>query len=160
MERILRKQQNLLVDAGMGVIMFGIWGVAKVNMYLAMSSEFAEAWRVTAMESQPGEEFIMIGIGILIAVLLVSDLAMRLYIGLSAVADGKGKKKGYAYLLLTAVFLGASLQSSWHMYHAGVQQIGVTQIMGFLLEMASLYVLLEVLIAGFRVKRLRRKMKR
>lgn len=159
MEKELRKQQNLLVDAGIGVIMFGIWGVAKINMYLAMSSEFAEAWRITVQESKPGEEFLLTGVWILIAVLLISSLSLRLYIGLSAVADGKGKKKGNAYLLLTVVFLVFSLQTSWHTY-LEVQQIDFNEVMCFFLDVASLYVILEVLIAGFRVKRLRRKMKR
>ena len=160
MEKELRKQQNLLVDAGIGVIMFGIWGVAKINMYLAMSSEFAEAIQSTTQAFELDEPFLVKGFWILIAISLVISLSLHLYIGLSAVADGKGKKKGNAYILLTAALLVSNLQVNRYAYSGGLQQINTNSVMGLLLDMASLYVMVELLITAIRVKKLRKKTKR
>lgn len=160
MEKKLRKQQNLLVDAGMGVILFGIWGVAKINMYMAMSSEFAEAWQSAIQISGVDGELFTRGLWIFISVILVIDLLSRLYIGFSAVADGKGKKKGYGYIVLSALVLVSNLHSSWLTYSSGFQQINVNTVMGLLMEVASLYVMVEVTITAIRVRRLRKTMKR
>ena len=38
MEKELRKRQSQLVEAGAGVILFAIWSMAKVNLFLGLSS--------------------------------------------------------------------------------------------------------------------------
>lgn len=160
MERELRRQQNLLVDAGMGMVMFGIWGVVKINIFLALSSDFAEAWHTALQESEVAEEYILAGLWIVIAIYLVMVLFSRLYIGMSAVADGKGKKKGYAYILMTVVLLVFNLHTNWYIYTEERPVINLNWIMGVLLDMASLQIMMELLIAAIRVKRLRKKMRR
>lgn len=160
MEKELRKRQSLLVDTGMGMVMFGIWSVVKINMYLALSSVFSEALQITTQALEPDEPYFIMGFWIIIAVFLVGNLSLHLYIGLSAVADGKGRKKGYAYILLTAALLASNLQTNWYVYRTGLRQITINSFMGIFLDMASLYVIVELLITAIRVKRLRKKMKR
>lgn len=160
MERELRRQQNLLVDAGMGMVMFGIWGVVKINMFLALSSDFAEAWQIALQESEIAEEYFLVGFWVAIAIYLVLVLFSRLYIGMSAVAEGKGKKKGYAYILMTAVLLVFNLHTNWYIYTEEQPVVNLNWIMGILLDMASLQIMMELVISAIRVKRLRKKMKK
>ena len=160
MEKKLRKREAQLVDAGRGVILFGIWEVAQVNMFLAMSSEFKEAWQNAIEIAGVDVKVYTVGLWVFVVFVLLLELLPRLYIGFSAMADGKGSKKGNAYIVLTAALLIFNLQTSWISYCSGIQQISASAIVGLLLDAASLYVTVELLIAGIGVKRLRKMMKR
>ena len=163
MEKELRKRQNLLVEAGMGVILFAVWSVAKVNLYLGNSPFILEDLYEVAEQLDINEKFFLIFMVSIVAVVLLFQLSIRLYIGLSAAAEGKGKSKGFVYLVLAAVLLIIETQTCWQTF--GVERIlsgegmSVELISGLCMEGASLYVLLELLISGIRVKRLRRTMK-
>ena len=94
MEVQLRKHQNMLVIIGSGVMSFGMWSAIKMVLYSMMRrSEFRE----TIAEQGASEDiqgvlliimYLFIGIG------LAFILALRSYIGLSARAEGMGKKRG------------------------------------------------------------------
>lgn len=162
MERKLRKQQSLLVDAGTGVILFGIWGVAKINLYLGLSPVFLEALHIMAQEIEIDEKTIAAILWILVAVWLVMEMGVRLYVGLSAIAEGKGKKKGYCYLIVAAAMLGTTLSQGWEAFGPEAlvkSNIDMSLILSFCMELASVYVILELLIAGIRVKRMKKMLK-
>ena len=160
MDKKLRKRENLLVDAGKGVILFAVWSVAKVNLYLGMSSFILEELHKAALESGVSEKTLIVLMGSLLAVILLWMLGSRLYIGLNAIAEGKGKKKGWAYLVLTAVLLLTDMQTFWQVNLASILFGGLknafSMSVSFVLELVSLYILLELLICGIRVKRLRK----
>lgn len=160
MEKKLRKREAQLVDAGRGVILFGIWEVAQVNMFLAMSSEFKEAWQTALQIAGVDVKVYTVGLWVFVVFVLLLQLLPRLYIGFSAVADGKGRKKGNAYIVLAAVLLVFNLQTSWISNFSGISQVSVNMIVRLLLNVVSLYIMVELLIAGIGVKRLRKMMKR
>lgn len=162
MERKLRKQQSLLVDAGTGVILFGIWGVAKINLYLGLSPIFLEALHIMAQEIEIDEKIIAAILWILVAMWLVMEMGVRLYVGISAMAEGRGKKKGYLYLVVAASLLGVTLSQGWSTFGPEAlakSGINMSLILSFCMELVSVYVILELLIAGIRVKRLKKLLK-
>ena len=160
MDKKLRKRENLLVDAGKGVILFAVWSVAKVNLYLGMSSFILEELQKAALEYGVSEKVLLLLMGSLLAVILLWMLGSRLYIGLNAIAEGKGKKKGWAYLVLTAVLLLTDMQTFWQVNLVSILFSGLknafSMSVSFVLELVSLYMLLELLICAIRVKRLRK----
>lgn len=160
MEKKLRKREAQLVDAGRGVILFGIWEVAQVNMVLSMSSDFREAWQNAIQTAGVDAKVYTIGLWVSILFVLLIQFLPRLYIGFSAVAEGKGRKKGNVYIVLTAALLVFNLHTSWISFFSGISQISVNMIVSFLLNAVSLYIMVELLTAGIGVKRLRKKMKR
>ena len=163
MERTLRKQQSLLVDAGSGVILFGIWGVAKMNLYLGLSPVFLEAMHQMAGEFELGEKFLTSALWPMITVFMAIGLIIRFYVGLSAVSEGKGKKKGCFYLVVAAALLATTLQHGWTMFSPEVLmaegEIEWGMVLACCLELVSIYVILQLLISGFRVKILKKKLK-
>ena len=163
MEIELRKRQNRLVDAGVGVILFAIWSVAKVNLYLGLSMFPIDQLYETADQAGINEKFFLAFMITIVAAILLWQLSTRLYIGLAAVAEGKGKKKGWGYLVLTAVLLIIDIQTSWENFIverilAG-EGLSVNLITGICMEAAAVYAMLELLISGIIVKKLRRQMK-
>ena len=163
MEKKLRKRQSMLVDAGMAVILFAVWSVARVNLYLGHATFILEELYRTAEEFGINKNNFLIFMVSFVAVILLFQLSIRLYIGICATKEGKGTSKGWAYLVLTAVLLIIDTQSYWQTF--GVQRIfageglSVNLISGLCMEAASIYVLLELLISGICVKKLRTTMK-
>lgn len=163
MEKELRKRQILLAEAGVGVILFAVWNITKVNLYLGLTPLPVEALYEEAAKNGISEKFLIISLIIVAVSILLWQLCIRLYIGTSAAAEGKGKKKGYAYLVWAAVLLVSDFQINWQAFDvqsilAG-EEISVNQFMSICMEAASAYVLLQLLISGIRVKKLRKKMK-
>ena len=159
MERKLRKQQSLLVDAGTGVILFGVWGVAKVNLYLGLSPIFLEAIHLMAQEVDFSEKMFVAIIWFIAAMWMAMEMGVRLYVGLSAIAEGKGKKKGYLYLLVAASMLMITLSQCWATFGPEAlaeSNVDMSLILSFCMELVSIYVILELLIAGIRVKRMKK----
>ena len=163
MEKELRKRQNRLIDAGTGVILFAVWNVVKVNLYLGLSTFLTDEFHKAAAEYGISEKYLVIITISVIAGVLLCQLSIRLYVGLSAIAEGKGRPKNDRYLVLAVVLLIMEIQmvyQSFDLEHVltgkGMSEIMIT---GLCLEAASMYVLLELLISGIYVKKLRKKMK-
>jgi hypothetical protein len=167
MEKELRKRQSHLTQAGTGVMLFAAWRVISINLYLGFGMIPVEMIREAAAEFGLNEKFFLVFLIILVASVLLWQLSIRMYIGLSATAEGKGKTKGWLYLAVTAAVMAAEIQLSWGAF--GIDRILagevleinaiVSAIISFVMELASAYVLLELLISGVRVKLLRKKMK-
>ena len=163
MERKLRKRQNRLVDAGIGVILFAIWNVVKVNLYLGLSTFLIEEFHKAAAEYGISEKHMIIITIAIITAVLICQLTIRLYVGLSAIAEGTGKPKNYRYLVLVVVLLIMEIQTIYQGFDLDRVLAGEGMpenlITGLCMEAASMYVLLELLISGICVKKLRKKMK-
>ena len=163
MEKELRKRQILLAEAGVGVILFAVWNITKVNLYFGLTPLPVEVLYEEAAKNGISEKFLIISLIIVAVGILLWQLCIRLYIGTSAAAEGKGKKKGYAYLVWAVVLLVSDFHINWQAFDvqsilAG-EEISVNQSMSICMEAASAYVLLQLLISGIRVKKLRKKMK-
>ena len=163
MERELRKQQNQLVDAGIGVILFAVWSIVKMNLYVGLNATAMEELRQAAVEFGLNEKGFLTFLIIIFMGILLWQLSIRLYIGLSASAEGKGRKKSWTYLILAAVLVVTDIQTNWQAL--GVERVlagekmSVSLLTCICMEAVSVYVLMDLLISGIRVKRMRRKMK-
>ena len=151
----LRKYQNTLVVVGMGVIAFGIWSVIKTVMLTAFNKdEMAElSAQGTAVE---------VVFWVMLGIMLAIDLWLRLYVGLAAIQEGRGKKrKAYiAWIFLMAFFsaLGvlvglASIGSD----EAPATALG-TAVVTVIVEATSCVLLVEMARAAVKVKRLSRQL--
>jgi hypothetical protein len=167
MEKELRKRQSHLTQAGTGVMLFAAWRVISINLYLGFGMIPVEMIREAAAEFGLNEKFFLIFMAALVAGVLLWQLSIRMYIGLSATAEGKGKTKGWLYLAVTGLVIAAELQIAWEAFDIERILAGealeihaiISAIISFIMELASAYVLLELLISGICVKLLRKKMK-
>lgn len=161
MEVQLRKHQNMLVIIGSGVMSFGMWSAIKMVLYSMMRrSEFRE----TIAEQGASEDiqgvlliimYLFIGIG------LAFILALRSYIGLSARAEGMGKKRGNGYIiaasLLTLVDTLIFAVVAYYSFTAP-QLIDdlLDRIVSGVVELTSLVTLAELVYSAIRVRQLTR----
>lgn len=94
----LRRLSDALVVLGSGIIVFGAWTVLKTIASLLLQT--SEAREITAAADSDLKYVVSI---VLLFLFLGFDLAMRLYVGLSARAEGLGKRKRHAYLFPAAL---------------------------------------------------------
>ncbi len=170
MEKVLRRCETNLWVSGIATIVFWGWSVIKVFLSVFLAKEW-EDLRKAFM----GQNLIvrLSIIGIVLAGLLII-LFVRLSVGLSAYSEGRGKKRGYGYLFPAAVlalwvFLNLLLYSYalffvdlWGFLNGtkGARDVGrlLTDLAAVLLDVTSLYSLLEVIIFSVKVKKLRKSM--
>jgi len=150
----LRRYQNLLTVSGLGVIVLALWSVLKTILFIFvkkddLEKEFADISENSAMMAMV--------IAILAAVILI-DLLIRLYVGLSARAEGFGKKKGYGYIVF-AVLLGLLSVLSLVLIFFDTGDTSIEElIVSVIVEATSLVVVIELLVAAFTVKKLRKEL--
>ena len=155
MKRELRKTEDKLVIDGIGVIIFDVWTVIKV-MLLFWVNEYKPG-------TNPEEALNFIPLWALALVLLVLSgliVSPRLYIGFSAIAEGKGKckKSGYLFVagliitinigmyIVAAVYQGMNLESF---------QLSADGILTMVIDLTSLAIPIEMIVSARKVRRLR-----
>lgn len=145
----MRRYQNLLMISGLGVIAFGLWTILKTILLLFVKEN--------TLAELPDSLARVIFIVVLVVVLAV-DFLFRLFIGLSARAEGQGKKKGYAYIVFAILLAIFSLASVVLIFF----DVGETSILeltvSVIVEVTSLIVVIELLVAAFTVKKLRKEL--
>lgn len=93
-----RRLQDTLIIAGDAVMAFSAWDLAKVALFLALTDEgrLRELASIDDSVSMPAL-FAVVGVIVLV------DIAVRVYVGMSARAEGRGKKKGSLYLVVAVL---------------------------------------------------------
>ena len=99
----LRRLQDTLAVVGGGVIAFGTWSVVKIALLFALFSEEAVHQIFRVDNNIP--TLVVFAVTIFIACL---DLLIRLFVGLSARAEGRGEKKGSFYLVVAGLIAVAN----------------------------------------------------
>ena len=148
-ERKMRRYQNLLTVSGLGVIIFGLWSVLKSILLLFMKEGI--------LSEIPDDTFVRVMFFLILGGILLVDVLIRLYVGLSARAEGFGKKKGYGYVIIAILMALASLTSLVLIFFDSNEQSIWELIVSVIVEATSLVVTIELLVAAFTVKKLKKE---
>ena len=101
METELRRKRIELLTLGAGVIAFGVWTVVKFILYL-----WVTPFDLSELDIDPQMKPVAVALVYAFVVLILAFLqSLRLYVGLSARAEGRGTKRGNAYIVLAALML-------------------------------------------------------
>ena len=149
-ERKMRRYQNLLTVSGLGVIIFGLWSVLKTILLLFMKEGI--------LSEIPDDTFVRVMFFLILGGILLIDVLIRLYVGLAARAEGFGKKKGYAYVIIAILMALASLASLVLIFFDSNEQSIWELIVSVIVEATSLVVTIELLVAAFTVKKLKKEL--
>ena len=149
-ERKLRRYQNLLTVSGLGVIAFGIWSVIKTILLLFFNKEL--------LADMPDNTLAYVILYIFIGVLLLIVFSIHLFVGLSARAEGFGKKKGSAYIVVAILMALLSLASLVTVFFKADKTSLLELAVSVIVEATSLIVMIELLVAAFTVKKLSKEL--
>ena len=167
MEKELRRQQSILSASGTAVALFGVWSVVKTILFAFLGPSNMNIPKDTAnpmeealskMNPADLEIFVLIVLGIALVVMVV-DLALRLYVGFSARAEAKGKKKSVVYLVFVVISLILSVLSVISLLQTTYVTSPLDSIASIVVEATSAFSLISLFVASVRLRKLRKQLR-
>jgi len=157
METELRRRRSELLTLGYGIIAFGLWSVLKTYLY---------TWVDPIIKEIDTEEQYKMAATILayvmISIILAADFGLRLYVGMSARAEGMGKKKGRAYIVVAALMLFVSvmlwLASLGFVQSRAEKEALMDYIVSMVVDLTSIAILARLVYNAVKVRQLRRQL--
>ena len=147
----VRRLQDTLGIVGVGVIAFGAWTLAKTILFLFLYNEGSIRQLYGLNDELPMEVFYIV-----FAVFSLFDMMVRLYVGLSARAEGLGKRKGSAYLVVAALMVALSVAGL--VFMAFSESSGSPSlfdlIMTVIIEVTSIATLVLMIFSAIRLRQL------
>lgn len=146
--KIRRTQDNLYV-LGTSVIVFGMWNLLKFAIYFFVSPG--------EIKKETGDENYFIAVIVLWSMFFVSFL-LRCFIGFSARAEGKGKRKSVLYLVLAGIIalVYCTLIAFEAAYFIAEHNHIFTSVVTLIIDVTSLVFLIELMVNSIKIRKLRK----
>lgn len=151
-EARIRRLRDTLFIAGGAVIAFSVWALAKTALLLFISNDeqLSSSFGITG--DVPA--WIVITVAL---VFLTIDLVFRGYVGLSARAEGRGKKKGPFYLIVaTLAAIGNATSAFGAAFGTAMAASVFDAVVTIVIEATSLIALILVIYCSIRLRSLRK----
>ena len=149
-----RRNLNTLSILGVGVIIFGFWGIIKIAAEFFLGIDLYRSVDVEGFS-----DFEMTIITIIVFVIMTVDIILRIIVGLKAKREEHGKKTGRGYLIIILMLVISSSINATAVAWELINMNGAffENFVAIFMELSSLVVSLEVFIAAVSVRRYRRK---
>ena len=163
-ERLIRKYQNTLMVAGRGIVLLGLWNIAKVFVFFLGGSDFflrleisQELYQeITKMEG--GYKIVNVVFTCIMLLVLTVDLIFRIVIAKSAAAEANGQDKSCAYIVIAIIMLCIMCSGDTALaIEAKEGLMKVEYIISTVVEFTSVYALCDLINAAIRLRLLRKK---
>lgn len=152
----LRHYRDLLRSSGTGVLMFAVWSLVRTVMTMIISRKEG----IDALLSSETGGIIDVSVVPLVIisfiVLVAIELGIRLFVGLSARAEGNGKKKNMVYIIVACIMIPIYIVGIvFGIISATGGASGVLDtVISLCVETTSVLAYIELVISGIKVKRL------
>ena len=165
-----------MLGSGVAVIAFGVWTIIKSAFYLLLQPFDIEIFippeQLAEMEAEMGPNVDILTSGVIVGAIffiLFLDLLLRFYIGKSAYADGRARKRKRVIYVIVAIIMAVAFAngiwatvSNLFIGEPTEQSEGVEYMRGVLtsvlLDMTSLLALIELIVSAIQVRRLRKEL--
>lgn len=138
--------------AGIGVIAFCVWSMIKTSLFLFLTED-TEVYRLFKIDEQVSLTLLYVVVGVMFLV----DVAIRAYVGLSARAEARGKKKTPIYLVVAAFAAVANASSGiLTAIGSGVVLSTFDLVITVVIEITATAALVSVIYCSVRLRRLRK----
>lgn len=102
MDAKIRQYQHNLIYSGAATILFGIWGIVKTCLVIFLNESTYDMAEIS--QGLPIEVMYVI-FGVVYIIIFGLAMLFRLYIGISAIQEGHGRKKRAIYVIITCLYL-------------------------------------------------------
>lgn len=157
-EAKMRKQQSILMCSGLAVILFGAWEIIRMILMRYMDAnhfmDYLEEFGITS--DVLDIDIIMI---VLIVVMII-NLFIRSYVGISAIKEGMGlKTKGFVYLLIALIQLVVSISADIKDINTFINvDFQLEYVLTAIIDISIHIATFEILISAIRLRIFRKKL--
>ena len=165
------KLRNTLKITGRGVLLFGAWAILKplIALYLNRAETIAAVRSLLDEGTVISDRDILWLCTVMLAVMLSTELIARIIVGMMAISEGRGHRHSVVYLIFGGLLLIASLFGALQKLYQAVVFIretapenmagGIleTWFTSFIMEAASVLMLIELLSAAIRLRMQQKK---
>lgn len=153
MEVEVRRRRQTLYYSGRAFIVFGIWSFIKIFFRLYLNPvDWAELLGVEVADF--GYEYNLIFYAVL-AIVAAIDILYRLYIGMSAIGEGKGKEKRITYVIFAVLYLILTVLS-YTQASDDSDYLGGDAVTTVFLDVTSSIALVAIIINSWKLRKLRK----
>ena len=166
---LIRRSQNTLIVVGTGTILFSVWTVVKtLGTLILLKDEAVAVVRKTADENgiiiSDQHLFYIVLAVTLIALLLF--LAVRTYIGLAAISEGRGIRRRMGYLILAVIMIIFNITAVIINFVSVKSQDSIdslavfsndTSLSAHIIEITSIIMLVELVFSAIRIRIVRKR---
>ena len=163
---LLRRSQNTLIVVGSGTILFSVWTVVKtLGSLFLLRDELVAFLRKTIDESGlaiPDQYIFYIELA-MVLIIMALFLVFRTFIGLSAVAEGRGFRRNNGYLILAVlliIFNVAVMAVNFFSVHSGEAPLALSNgnsLPAQIIELTSIIMLFELVFSAIRIRNVRKR---
>ena len=158
-EKRMRKYQSSLMVSGSGVIALTLWEALKTFVFFTLNA--GQVITIIAKETNMNIKLIWVLYSLAVAVFVLLLSGFRFYVGFSANAEARGKKKSKFYLIVATIMimllLGSIKNYSRAFFLESAREHTDTTVATFLLDCFSLVALIEMLVSSILVRSCRKE---
>ena len=157
-DRLWRKNTDTLAILGWGTILFGAWSIIKAIATYATNADLIKALIRQFTEQENIERTVMLAIIIIYIGILCADVIARFYVGASARAQARGKKKRNGYIIITyfliALYVFEVAENIFQIFNPYERTESIINvIVNAFINFSSLVTLIELVVYAKRIKR-------
>jgi hypothetical protein len=154
MDKEIRRRQSILSITGQGVILFGLWGIVKLNLLFLLD----KGYYFHAMGMSGAESYANIALFALWCILMIFSiigLLVRIYIGRAAIFEANyyHKKSFYGLAVIMTILSTMSLITS--IVTLSINEHILDFIASILVDLTSLYMMIELISSTRKLRILR-----
>lgn len=150
----LRRSCSVLEICGKGTLILILWSLARFLMTVSMEDTAVAYMRDQIDSSGAINDFEYWIIFLILAAMIIAVYA---FVSVQAIAESKGKKRGYIYLIVCVILLISSVWSVLDVFtDFGVYSSILDDITSFLFNIISIIIELCVIIYSLKIKKLKK----
>jgi hypothetical protein len=163
---LLRRSQNTLIVVGSGTILFSVWTVVKTLGVLFLLKDESVAVVKKAIDETGiilSDQQVFCIVLVIMLVIMLLFLAVRTFIGLSAISEGRGFRMRKGYLILAVIMIILSTAAAAiNFFSARSQEYFVAfsnndSLPAHIIELTSMIMLVELVFSAIRIRRVRKR---
>lgn len=157
----IRKSQNTLIVVGSGIVLFSIWSMVKfLSMLFLLRNETVAGVMSIAGPVEGISDRAAFWVIAIVTIVIMSFISFRIYVGLSAIAEGRGKRRGYLYIIIAMIMI---ISSVWYLFigfttSEAPEQLGAftrnQSISTLIIDATSMIMLIQMVISAIKIKKL------
>ena len=157
MEARIRQNQDILKISGKALIILGLWTIVRLFLLRFLEPELLHHF-LTTPDMEYTDPVIYDILFSVVIIALVIDLVFRLFIGLSSISEGKGKKKTPVYIIFAILYALVCLSTDIYVIATiPDSQSKLSSISSLLIDLTSCLALVAITVSSISIRVLRKK---